>query len=165
MGHRQRPARRTRRTRAHDPVRCHATAAQRAGRRHLTIGRVHRYRGGRACRADTGRLHPGRDQRGELDAGRLGPERSVAATKTYTTQLAVLCLLSALLSGDTALLGALEAVPEAMARVLEGAASIAEQAERYRSMGACAVLGRGLNYCTALETALKMKETSYVVAD
>ena len=94
-----------------------------------------------------------------------GAERSVAATKTYTTQLAVLCLLSALLSGDAALLAALEAVPEAMARVLEGAASIAERAEGYRHMGACAVLGRGLNYCTALETALKMKETSYVVAD
>src|SRR5947207_179174 len=74
-----------------------------------------------------------------------GPERSVAATKTYTTQLAVLCLLSALLSSDAALLGALEAVPEAMVRVLEGAAGIAERAERYRHMGACAVLGRGLN--------------------
>src|SRR5919202_2068140 len=94
-----------------------------------------------------------------------GMERSVAATKTYTTQLAVLCLLSALLSGDAALLAALEAVPQAMARVLEGATDIAERAQGYRYMGACAVLGRGLNYCTALETALKMKETSYVVAD
>ena len=94
-----------------------------------------------------------------------GVERSVAATKTYTTQLAVLCLLSALLSGDAALLAALEAVPEAMARVIDADAVIAERAQRYRYMGACAVLGRGLNYSTALETALKMKETSYVVAD
>lgn len=94
-----------------------------------------------------------------------GLERSVAATKTYTTQLTVLCLLSALLSDDAALLSALEAVPDAMARVLDGADRIAERAERYRYMGACAVLGRGLNYCTALEVALKMKETSYVVAD
>lgn len=94
-----------------------------------------------------------------------GPERSVAATKTYTTQLAVLCLLSALLSGDAALDAALDAAPDAMAGVLAGAAQIEERAERYRYMGACAVLGRGLNYCTALEVALKMKETSYVVAD
>lgn len=94
-----------------------------------------------------------------------GLERSVAATKTYTTQLTVLCLLSALLSGDAALLAALEAVPDAMARVLDDADAIAEHAKRYRHMGACVVLGRGLNYCTALEVALKMKETSYVVAD
>lgn len=94
-----------------------------------------------------------------------GIERSVAATKTYTTQLTVLCLLSALLSGDAALLAALDAVPEAMRAVLDGAGYIAERAERYRYMGACAVLARGLNYCTAMEIALKMKETSYVVAD
>lgn len=94
-----------------------------------------------------------------------GVERSVAATKTYTAQLAVLCLLSAQLSGDPALLAALEAVPEAMARVIEGQEAIAAQAARYAQMGACAVLGRGLSYCTALEIALKIKETSYVMAD
>lgn len=94
-----------------------------------------------------------------------GQERSVAATKTYTAQLAVLGLLSALLAGDAALLAALDAVPEAISSLLHDAAAIEERAERYRYMGACAVLGRGLNYCTALEIALKMKETSYVVAD
>ncbi len=95
----------------------------------------------------------------------VGVERAVAATKTYTAQLAVLGLLSALLAGDDELMAALEAVPEAMAAVLRSADNIAERAERYRQIGACAVLGRGLNYCTAMEVALKIKETSYVVAD
>ena len=94
-----------------------------------------------------------------------GPERSVAATKTYTTQLAVLCMISALLSGDAALLAAVEAVPNAMAEVLRTIPIIEEQAERFATMNACTALGRGLNYCTALEVALKLKETSYVVAD
>jgi glucosamine--fructose-6-phosphate aminotransferase (isomerizing) len=95
----------------------------------------------------------------------VGVERAVAATKTYTAQLAVLSLLSALLAGDDELLAALDAVPEAMSAVLQSGDLIAERAERYRQIGACAVLGRGLNYCTAMEVALKIKETSYVVAD
>ncbi len=94
-----------------------------------------------------------------------GVERSVAATKTYTTQLAILCLLSGLLADSAPLLGALERVPEAMSAVLDGLDKRQDRAERYRYMAACAVLGRGLNYCTALEIALKLKETSYVVAD
>jgi glucosamine--fructose-6-phosphate aminotransferase (isomerizing) len=94
-----------------------------------------------------------------------GEERSVAATKTYTTQLAIVCLLSALLADNAELLGALERVPDAMAAVLQGVDHGAERAERYRYMAACAVIGRGLNYCTAMEIALKLKETSYVVAD
>lgn len=94
-----------------------------------------------------------------------GVERSVAATKTYTTQLAVLCLLSALLCGDDALLAALEGAPEAMARVLADEEAVTRHVERYRYMSACVTLGRGFNYCTALEVALKLKETCYVVAD
>jgi glucosamine--fructose-6-phosphate aminotransferase (isomerizing) len=94
-----------------------------------------------------------------------GVERSVAATKTYTAQLTVLCLLSAMLSGSAPLLDALERVPAVMSDVLLMSANESGRAERYRYMAACAVLGRGLNYCTALEIALKLKETSYVVAD
>lgn len=94
-----------------------------------------------------------------------GPERAVAATKTYTTQLAALCLLSALLADDTRLLEALERVPEAMARVLEKTPLITATAQRFAAMPACVVLGRGYNFSTALEIALKMKETSYLWAE
>jgi glutamine---fructose-6-phosphate transaminase (isomerizing) len=94
-----------------------------------------------------------------------GIEQSVAATKTYTAQLTVLCLLSALLAGNTPLLSALERVPDAMSAVLRRSDVEPDRTERFRYMAACAVLGRGLNYCTALEIALKLKETSYVVAD
>ena len=48
-----------------------------------------------------------------------GIERSVAATKTYTTQQAALCLLSALLADHAELLDALERVPDAMSAVLD----------------------------------------------
>jgi glucosamine--fructose-6-phosphate aminotransferase (isomerizing) len=94
-----------------------------------------------------------------------GPERAVAATKTYTTQLAILGLLSALLAGDTELLAALDRVPDAMARVLEQTAPITATARRFASMPACVVLGRGYNFSTALEVALKLKETSYLWAE
>ena len=43
--------------------------------------------------------------------------------------------------------------------------AIAKMAERYRYMRQCVVLGRGFNYCTAFEWALKLKELTYVVAE
>jgi glucosamine--fructose-6-phosphate aminotransferase (isomerizing) len=94
-----------------------------------------------------------------------GPERAVAATKTYTTQLAVLALLSALLAGDGGMLAALERVPDAMSRVLAETPLIAATAQHFAAMPACVVLGRGYNFSTALEIALKLKETSYLWAE
>lgn len=94
-----------------------------------------------------------------------GPERSVAATKTYTAQLAVLGHLAASYSGDQELLAALERVPDAMQRVLKAEPELTALAQRYATLQSCAVVARGLNYCTALETALKLKETCYVLAD
>src|ERR1700681_922613 len=57
-----------------------------------------------------------------------GPERSVAATKTYTAQLAVMMLFAATWSEDKTHLGELERTPEAMARTLETSTAIAEYA-------------------------------------
>lgn len=94
-----------------------------------------------------------------------GIERAVAATKTYTTQLAILSLLSALLARDTEMLHALQQVPEAMGRVLEQRTLIHELAQTFVRRPACVVLGRGFNYSTALETALKLKETCYLWAE
>jgi glucosamine--fructose-6-phosphate aminotransferase (isomerizing) len=94
-----------------------------------------------------------------------GPELSVAATKTYTAQLAAVALLNAALSGDTGFLTALRAAPAAMRSALELAPEVARIAERYRFTDRLVVLGRGYNLATAQEIALKLKETNYIAAE
>jgi glucosamine--fructose-6-phosphate aminotransferase (isomerizing) len=49
--------------------------------------------------------------------------------------------------------------------VLKQDSQIARMAERYRYMRQCVVLGRGFNYCTAFEWALKLKELTYTIAE
>lgn len=93
-----------------------------------------------------------------------GEERSVAATKTYTAQLAVVALLAASLSGNAARLDEVRQLPEALAATLQLASGVSARAERYRFMERCVVIGRGFNYATALELALKLKELTYVMA-
>jgi glutamine---fructose-6-phosphate transaminase (isomerizing) len=94
-----------------------------------------------------------------------GEERAVAATKTYTAQLAALALLSCAMADDPGRLEALRQVPRAVERVLGGEQRIAGVVERYRYMEACVVLGRGYNYATAFEIALKLKELNYLIAE
>ncbi|MBI4671134.1 MAG: SIS domain-containing protein [Chloroflexi bacterium] len=94
-----------------------------------------------------------------------GQEQSVAATKTYTTQLMALALLSASLAGDASMFATLQHVPRYIGRVLQMNDAIAHAAERYRYMRVCVVIGRGYNYATAFETALKLKELTYVLAE
>jgi glucosamine--fructose-6-phosphate aminotransferase (isomerizing) len=93
-----------------------------------------------------------------------GVERSVAATKTYTAELMALALLSAELDGRRELLEQIRRVPDAVAETLELCEPVRNRAERYRYMRDCAVIGRGLNYGTAFEIALKLKELTYVAA-
>lgn len=93
-----------------------------------------------------------------------GPERSVAATKTYTAQIAALALLSAALADDAMRLAEVRAVPAALEAALELSEGLATRAQRYRYMDECAVIGRGYNYATASELALKLKELTYVGA-
>ena len=94
-----------------------------------------------------------------------GVEKSVAATKTYTNQLLLLAMLSAALEDDPAHDAALAQVPAAVSAALEDTAPIAAAALEFTNAGRFVVLGRGFNYCTAHEIALKMKETSYVLAE
>lgn len=94
-----------------------------------------------------------------------GAERSVAATKTYTAQLTVMALLAATLGGNNERLHELQQIPEAMTRTLEGAATVAQRAERYRYMDQIVIVGRGYNYATVFELALKLKELTYVMAN
>ncbi len=93
-----------------------------------------------------------------------GPERAVAATKTYTTTLALIVELAGQWANDRALLDGLRAVPDQMQAALALDEPIARAVERYRYIQECAVLARGLNQATALEAALKMTETSYLGA-
>jgi glucosamine--fructose-6-phosphate aminotransferase (isomerizing) len=94
-----------------------------------------------------------------------GREAAVAATKTYTAELMAIAMLSAALEGDEERWRELAAVPALVEEVLARGEEIAERAERYRFMEHCVVLGRGFNYATAFEWALKLKELAYVIAE
>ena len=94
-----------------------------------------------------------------------GPELAVAATKSYSAELILLAMLAASLSGDAGQSEALLAVPGAVRSALALDRQVAELAGALVGIDRCAVLARGYSYATALETALKIKETCYVVAD
>lgn len=93
-----------------------------------------------------------------------GVERSVAATKTYTSQLL-------LLYGVAWALGApfrashLERLPLLADDALRVERQVRELAKRCVQMEQCVVVGRGLNYASAFELGLKLMETCYVVAE
>jgi glucosamine--fructose-6-phosphate aminotransferase (isomerizing) len=100
-----------------------------------------------------------------LDIG-AGTELAVAATKTYTAQLMALAALSVALDGNRLEdLEALYRVPGAV----EAALALDPEAERiatkHAALDQCVVLGRGYNYATAQEWALKLKELAYVFTD
>lgn len=86
-----------------------------------------------------------------------GPERSVAATKSYLASLSALLQLGALWSDDFALLDALDKVPDALRKAWDCDWSAAGEAlVPARNLF---VLGRGLGLGAAQEAALKLKET------
>jgi glucosamine--fructose-6-phosphate aminotransferase (isomerizing) len=94
-----------------------------------------------------------------------GKELSVAATKTYTAQLTALALLVAHWSGHPENRSQIQLLPEAAEKTLGLRETVHQRAERYRYMEACVVLGRGYNYGTAHEIAIKIKELSYLLMD
>lgn len=95
-----------------------------------------------------------------------GPEESVAATKTYTAELLAVAMLSAALAPDGAeRLHALEAVPGAMEDALAAEGEADRLARLDRAMTRAVTLARGLEYATAREWALKLKELCQVLAD
>jgi len=91
-----------------------------------------------------------------------GPEKAVAATKTYTAELLTLFLLVEGLAGQDG--AAAHTLPDRARQVLECEDRVAQLAVRYRFAEQLIVTSRGYNYPTALETALKLMETSYLVA-
>jgi glucosamine--fructose-6-phosphate aminotransferase (isomerizing) len=103
----------------------------------------------------------------------VGPEIGVASTKAFTGQVAVLTLISLFMArrrimgaGDCGdLLREMERIPEKIERILEQAPIIKKVTEKYVDRENWLFLGRGYNYPTALEGALKLKEISYIHAE
>jgi glucosamine--fructose-6-phosphate aminotransferase (isomerizing) len=94
-----------------------------------------------------------------------GEEKTIAATKTYTTQLAALAMLSTALANDSVRRNELAAVPDAIAKTLGLNQAAESAASRWAIATTCIVIGRGFNYTTAYELALKLKELAYVTAE
>jgi glucosamine--fructose-6-phosphate aminotransferase (isomerizing) len=94
-----------------------------------------------------------------------GPEKAVAATKTYTAELMAVAMISAALSDSDERWDELASVSRWAKQALALDSQIAQMAQRYRYMSQCVVLGRGFNYSTAFEWALKLKELTYLIAE
>ena len=95
---------------------------------------------------------------------RAGRERAVAASKTYTTELTALALLSAAAAGGDAL-EELRALPAQVAETIARNGNLGPAARRFAPFSRFVVVGRGLSLATVFETALKIKETAYVTAE
>ncbi|MGH2484677.1 MAG: SIS domain-containing protein [Ktedonobacterales bacterium] len=94
----------------------------------------------------------------------MGREESVAATKTYTAELAVIAAFAALWSGAHAHVEDLRRLPDQLAAALRRDEAESARVASYVAMDRCAVIARGYNYATAFELALKLKELTYVIA-
>ncbi len=94
-----------------------------------------------------------------------GPEKAVAATKTYTAELVAIAMLAAAVNGAEQLWNELKRIPGWIAETLKQDETMTQISQRYRYMQQCVVLGRGFNYATVFEWALKLKELTYVEAE
>jgi glutamine---fructose-6-phosphate transaminase (isomerizing) len=103
-----------------------------------------------------------------------GPERSVASTKAFTTQLMALSLIVLLIARrrgaidaakEAELIAALEAVPRQIESILSQEQSLLAHAERLMLKPNALFLGRGPMWPVAMEGALKLKEVSYIHAE
>ncbi len=103
-----------------------------------------------------------------------GPEISVASTKAYTAQLTTLYLLAFYLARlhrrvssqkISRYLSELKKIPPFQRRILIKQKIIRRLAHRHSHFGSFLFLGRNINYPSALEGALKLKEVSYIPAE
>ncbi|WP_291066186.1 MULTISPECIES: glutamine--fructose-6-phosphate transaminase (isomerizing) [unclassified Empedobacter] len=112
------------------------------------------------------------------DAGaytHAGPEIGVASTKAFTAQLTILALIALKLgkqNGElstekfTLLTRELERIPDLVQQILDNCEGVIDQiADKYKDNRNAIYLGRGYNYPSALEGALKLKEISYIHAE
>jgi glucosamine--fructose-6-phosphate aminotransferase (isomerizing) len=102
-----------------------------------------------------------------------GPEIGVASTKAFTSQVVALALLTLKIGRLRALsvvrgseiIDALQALPGQIQQILDRSSEVEELAEEFKRAQNFLYLGRGYNFPTALEGALKLKEISYIHAE
>jgi glutamine---fructose-6-phosphate transaminase (isomerizing) len=116
---------------------------------------------------------PGSTVDRETEAGvhlRAGEELSVASTKAFTSQVTVLAEIAIALSRrgnelHNPLMKELVVLPEKIENILRDTSSIEAAAKKYASYKNFLYVGRGYEYPSALEGALKLKEISYIHAE
>ncbi len=112
----------------------------------------------------------------ETDAGvynHAGPEIGVASTKSFTSQLSILVLLTLLLGRQRQMsyvmgkriAGEMAKIPKLIFGILKKSSEIKKVAKKYKNFENFLYLGRKYNYPIACEGALKIKEISYVHAE
>jgi glutamine---fructose-6-phosphate transaminase (isomerizing) len=89
-----------------------------------------------------------------------GEERAVAATKTYLNSIAAVALLSSAALNDAERLAALHHAPAAVAKQIDITLEVADRLDPYSDVESGSVVTRGVNYGTAFEIALKIRELS-----
>jgi len=103
-----------------------------------------------------------------------GPEISIASTKAFTAQMAVLFVFAAYLAQVREALpkdvlrkwiGELLALPKKTEAVLKSSSECQRLAERFRKFEDFLFLGRAIHYPIAMDGALKLKEVSYIHAE
>lgn len=99
-----------------------------------------------------------------------GPEIGVASTKAYTSQFIALVMFALTMCEDRIskraryeeILNGLKELPDKIMQVLSLDSQIAAMSEDLKSKKSVLVMGRGYNYATCMEGALKIKEITYL---
>jgi glutamine---fructose-6-phosphate transaminase (isomerizing) len=94
-----------------------------------------------------------------------GPEKAIAATKTYTSSLCALALLSASFRQNSKSQRQLNTMPGSIQKTIAFQSQILSETQRYRYAQQFTVVGRGYNYSTAFEIALKIKELNQIITE
>jgi glucosamine--fructose-6-phosphate aminotransferase (isomerizing) len=94
-----------------------------------------------------------------------GEERAVAATKTYLNSVGAVALLFAAIAEDDVALDELRRMPEVLERQIALSLESAPPLDEYRESVGATVVARGVNYGTAFEIALKIRELSGLVVE
>ena len=93
-----------------------------------------------------------------------GPEIGVAATKSFTSQLAILYKIADGLCNGC-LKPDFDKVSKAISKILSNHSKIKKIARELKEVSDIYILGRGINYPIASEAALKLKELTYIHAE
>ncbi|MGY5151019.1 MAG: glutamine--fructose-6-phosphate transaminase (isomerizing) [Candidatus Nitrosopumilus sp. bin_6a] len=93
-----------------------------------------------------------------------GPEIGVAATKSFTSQLVILYKIIQKISDNNITIN-FENFSKSVLKILENPIKIKKIAKELKDVSDIYILGRGINYPIAIETALKLKELTYIHAE